>query len=124
VLAIFVLGNPYARADDWTRSEIAGEILWQALHLIDWGHTRYIADNPDEYYEINPILGDHPDKRRVDTYMAVSALLHPVITGILPKETEILGFKIKPRAIWQSISIGISAGLVMHNASIGIQIEF
>ena len=91
---------------------------------MDWGHTRYIAENPDEYYEINPILGDHPDRRKVDIYMAASAIVHPLITGLLPKESEILGLKLKPRAIWQSVSIGLSAGLVMHNFNLGIQMEF
>lgn len=123
-MLVLLIGNPLAGADTWTQGDIAVEVLWQALHLVDWGHTRYIADNPDEYYEINPILGNHPDKSQVDIYMAASAFLHPLVTGLLPRKARILGLELRPRTIWQCISIGLSGGLVIHNFSIGIQMKF
>jgi hypothetical protein len=124
VFATIFLVSPCFASDTWTRGDIAGEVIWQALHIIDWGHTRHIADNPDQYYEINPVLGKHPDKYKVDVYMAACAVLHPLITGLLPKETRMLGLTFDPRAIWQGLSISLSAGLVAHNFSIGIEVDF
>ena len=41
----------------------------------DWGQTRYISKHPNTYYELNPILGRHPQISQVDSYFgAVTAL--------------------------------------------------
>lgn len=124
LVALIALLSVTTAHADWNKDEIIAEVFWEILHVVDWGQTRYIATHPDEYREINPILGNHPSKREVDIYMACNAILHPIIVGLLPRRTEIFGYEFSPRKIFQASSIMISGGLVAHNFSIGIGVEF
>lgn len=100
---------------DWTKRDTTLELSYQALHFIDWRQTRYIAKNGDDYYEVNPILGRHPDKHWVDVYFLGSAVAHLGISYFLPD---------RYRNVWQCVTIGVKAGLVGWNYSIGIRMEF
>ena len=48
-------------ADDWTTTDTALQIIGSSLYVVDYFQTMEIAES-DEYYEVNPILGDDPDK--------------------------------------------------------------
>lgn len=124
LVALIALLSVTAARADWNKDEVITEIFWQVLHVVDWGQTRYIATHPNEYREMNPILGDHPSKREVDIYMACGAVLHPIIVGLLPRRTDILGFEFSPRGIFQKSSVAITGGLVGHNFYLGIGVEF
>ena len=105
---------PAFAADPWSKQDIALETLWVALHVIDWGQTRYIAKHPT-FYEGNPLLGKHPSVSKVDAYFAVGTLLHVGITHILPS---------KYRPYWQMITIGGSGYCVINNESLGVGLNF
>ena len=107
-----------------TTNQIVGEVAWQAIHIVDWGQTLDIADNPDRYHEINPIIGRHPSRGRVNMYMGASALLHPLVTYMLPEEAEILGFEFNPRWVWLGGTIATSGACVINNQSIGLKMAF
>jgi hypothetical protein len=53
------------------------------LLAADWSQTAYISRNPDQYYERNPILGDHPSSQSVNLYMGAWMIVHPLVTHIL-----------------------------------------
>jgi hypothetical protein len=58
--------------EDW---DIADRLLlagYTAAWFIDWGQTRFVADNPEGWYETNPHLGPHPDKDTVNLYFLAS----------------------------------------------------
>jgi len=115
LLLILLFPSVAFSADEWTRSEMAWEAAWQFSHGIDWLQTRYIAEHPDDYSEINPILGDHPSKHEVNVYFAAGAILHPIVSHYLPR---------KYRRIWQKVTFSASAACVGWNFSIGVGLEF
>jgi hypothetical protein len=82
------------------------------------------ARNPDQYFEYNPLLGEHPSEGRVNVYFIGWAILHPIITDILPREKTLLGVQAMPRAFWQNISLVVSGACVINNFSIGLNGEW
>lgn len=85
------------------------------LNIIDWGQTLDIADKPDEFREVNPILGEHPSKGRVNTYFALASLAKLGITHILPS---------KYRKWWLGFNIAVSGYCVGNNYHIGARVNF
>lgn len=102
-------GNPWRQEDTLRQTAFVG------ITTIDWMQTRQIADNPNKFYETNPILGRHPSKNEINLYFAGSVLAHTAIAAALPH-----GW----RDWWQSLAIGLETGVVAHNASIGIRVGF
>jgi len=107
---------------------IIGTLLWgspstdpglyygmNALLITDWAQTRYIAENPDEYHEINPILGEHPSRSRVDNYFAASWLFNQIVVRELGD---------KNRRTYQSLVIGFELVMVHNNIGLGIKCSF
>lgn len=82
--------------------------------LADYRQTHYIAKHP-EYHEINPIIGEHPSVGKVNIYFAAGAVVKNGIFFALPEKYRIpFGFGMT----------AVSTGLVIHNNSIGIKINF
>lgn len=99
----------------WSRQDIALESTYVAIHILDWGTTLDIADNPSKYYEYNPILGRHPSREKVNLFFAAGIPLHLGITYALPKRW---------RPYWQYFSIGMNGICVINNFSIGLKLSF
>jgi len=112
VLALPVTAHAF---DPWSRQDVALETTWMILHVLDWGQTLDLADQPDRYHELNPILGRNPSRSQVNLYMAASALLHVGVTHVLPA---------KCRPWFQYVSIGVSGMCVINNFSVGLSIRF
>lgn len=104
-----------ASASDWKEVDTERQLAYILLHAIDWAQTRHIAREPDKFYEFNPLLGEHPSVKRVDSYMLVSALAHTAVSYVLPPEW---------RRAFQHITLSVKSGLVNHNFSIGLRIEY
>lgn len=115
ILALFGLAAGPVSASDWTDKDTAWQAAYLILHAADWGQTLYIAKHPNEYWEVNPLLGEHPSVRRVNTYMATSAIVHTAIAYTLPPVW---------RRRWQAVTVGIKAGVVGYNYSIGLKMDF
>lgn len=115
ILALILTSSLVFAFDEWTKEDTYREVAWQTLNLIDWKQTLIIANNPDHYKEINPIIGEHPSRGKVNTYMAVGAVSHLAMSYVLPKEY---------RVIFQYFTIGTSAYCVGNNISIGLQLGF
>lgn len=113
IVCLMLAGCATHFGQGWSKADTAREIIWEGLHVVDWGQTRYIAKHPDKFYEINPLIGKHPSTSKVDIYMAGTTLLHPVVSGYLKPEY---------RKWFQYITIGISGGCVINNASIGVKV--
>lgn len=112
-----------AHAQWFNKEETVAEITWQTLHILDWGTTLDIA-NHEGYYEVNPILGKHPTRTQINTYMFASAVLHPIVTYALPREAYLFGKQFHPRRLFQYITIGMSGACVVNNFSIGLRLDF
>jgi hypothetical protein len=114
VLAILPSTNTLA-ADKWSTQDKSLEATYLVLKFVDWRQTRYIAKNPDKYYEMNPMLGKHPSTKEVDAYFITTAILHPIVSHYLPK---------KYRTWWQAITITMSGTCVVNNFAVGIKMDF
>lgn len=100
----------------WTKEDINRELAYYLLHGADWAQTRTIAKNPDRYYEINPILGEHPSTGRVNNYFAATGLGHALLANTLPPEW---------RKWLQYGSIGVEAAMAGRNKfKVGIGMTF
>lgn len=99
----------------WTQEDTKYQTAFIMTALVDWGQTLYIARNPDEYEENNRILGSHPSRDKVNMYFPIAIGLHTAVAVALPKDY---------RRVWQLIWIGIETGMIVHNASIGIKVDF
>ena len=114
-LLILALSLPIlSQASDWTLSDTARETTYQVLALADWRQTQDIS-NHQGYYEQNPILELHPSTAQINSYFAVTSLIHAGIAYMLPP---------KWRTPFEYVSIGVEVGAVTHNAHIGLHIKF
>lgn len=111
IAALVVSG---ARASDWTTTDRALLASALVLHAADWSQTLQIADQPDRYFERNPILGRHPSRGEVHAYFAATALALVLIADALPQyRRPMLGG-------W----IAVQAIVVHNNLGIGLRIGF
>lgn len=114
LLVVLLLPN-FAQAE-WTSVNTKKEATYIALHVIDWGQTRYIVEHPEKYKEASPVIGNNPTLGKVDSYFIKSGIIHIGIGYILPQ-----GYW---RDLYQNISIGVKAGVVGYNYSLGVKVSF
>ena len=117
IFALLLLSSSAFAADEWTTGDTYCEVTFQVLNVIDWGQTRYIAKNLDRYYEKESawLIGTDPSTEAVDTFMLLTAVLHPVVSYVLPR-----GW----RDTWQYVTIGMKLNNTIGNAQIGIKVSF
>jgi hypothetical protein len=116
VCIALMLASYQARAlDPWSDADLARQGVFTALDIVDWAQTRYLAEHPERYHEINPFLGEHPSLGRVNTLFALSIVANAGVTWLAPA---------RYRPYWQYGRIGIEAILVVHNARVGIRMDF
>lgn len=116
VFLVVVLGLVGCGPRTWTKADTAREAAYLALHGVDWGQTLYIADHPGEYHERNRLMfSEHPSRGEVNLKFAVGAVLHPLVSYLLPDEY---------RPWWQYGTIGLEAACVGNNISLGIGMGF
>jgi hypothetical protein len=95
------------------------------LEIIDWGQTRDIATRKDIYHnrdgteyiivESNPILGERPSIKKVNTYFASCILLNYLIAKRASP---------KIHKLWNTVGIVLETYCVTHNWEMGIKIKF
>ncbi len=118
LLIIFLLITSPAQAgilDDWdTKDKIllsTYTISWTA----DWGQTRYIASHPEDYYELNNTLGEHPSTKEVDEYFLGLYIVNIFISNFLKPKLR------KGYLLYWTIE---HTRWVIRNKSIGIGFNF
>ena len=99
----------------WDKADSYREVGWQVIHVVDWGQTLEIARNPNDYHELNPIMGRHPSVGNVNVYMGLSSVAHVAISVLIPKEYK---------ETWQWITIGLSGACVISNFNIRLGVKF
>lgn len=117
VILILLLGSSvhahdYQFADEWDAQDTILEVVHTGLWLIDWHQTAEISRHPERWHEHNPILGHHPSARATDNYFILGVIMHPLTSVILPPPY---------RTWWQGFTIGLEAGCIGINYSIGIR---
>ena len=110
IIGTILLPSPYP-----TPLGKASHFATNALTIVDWAQTRYIAKHPGRYYETNPLLGRHPSVSRVDNYFAACWVADQIIVWVLP-------------LIWSRLYLTsrfmVGYNAVTNNAEIGIKVDF
>lgn len=102
-------------AGDWTETDTAYQVAYTALLAMDCAQTRWGASHPSQFEEINPILGKHPSKGKINNVCVATGIGHFGISYVLP---------IGARRLWQSGGIIIEAFAVGNNKSVGVKMQF
>ena len=84
------------------------EATYLALHVADWGQTRNIAKHPEQFHEVNKILGRHPSTAEVDKYFALTALGHVALSKLLEDSPQLGDW-------FKAMTIGLEVGVVGRN---------
>ena len=100
---------------EWSKQDQQRQLAYTALHMVDWGQTLDIADSLKDYYETNPILGEHPSRSEVNTYMATSLAKHWLIARRLTP---------KKRRVFQWTTIVVKGLYITNNKRIGLSVNF
>ena len=122
MVVVILLVATTGYAGDWTKQDTYRELAFIGLLAVDYLQTRTIVQNPDKYFEYNSIMGKHPSQQTVDIYMASVAIIHPIISYLLPVKSD--KWKWINRENFQYISIGVEVGAVGNNFGAGIGISF
>lgn len=111
-LVLFVaLLSPLAQAGGWSTADKVMGGVWGGIHAIDCAQTLKIARNPDEYKELNPLLGEHPSKGKVIAFCVLTPIMHVLVADNLSS---------KGRKIYQGLFIVLKADAVIYNFRIGL----
>jgi len=107
-----VFAAPALASDPWKPEEqVAGAALG-ALILVDYLQTRQIAKYPEQYHEVNLILGEHPSIGKVNNYFMIASALTYIFIDALPSEY---------RSYVLAAGIVVQAGVVAGNFNLGIK---
>lgn len=110
------LGDPRQGAfSDWTESDSKRQLVALGLLAGDWAQTRSIAKDPDNWHEINKILGQHPSAGKVNNYFATAMVGHTLLSGMLPPEQ---------RKWLQYATSGLEAYMMYKNRRLGVGMSF
>lgn len=100
---------------DWSVRDVALQTTVSVMLLRDEQQTEQIARNPNQFYEKNKILGEHPSVGAVRSYFVGYAITSAVVTWALPE---------RYRPWWQGAQIGVELIVTQRNRSIGIKGAF
>lgn len=110
-LIVFLVFIPItASAGSWSKQDTERQAYAIMLLTADWVQTKNILQS-DDFFEMNPLIS----RENVDIYFLSSIILHTAIAYLLPE---------KPRKYWQYFFIGLEAGYVKNNMSIGVEFKF
>lgn len=110
---MFVLGASEPKAAEWTKENTNWESAYLVAHLVDWGQTLEISNNP-RYTEINPALGKYPSEDEVNQYFLITGVGHYFISRYLGEN----------RLLWQQATFIVELNVIARNASLGIRVNF
>ena len=99
----------------WTDQQRALSAIYMTAHAIDWGQTRRIAQEPQHWSELNPVLGRKPKLSRVNAYFLLSPVVGYLVLDALPSDTRTHALQ---------FLTAIEIGTVARNHYLGIRMAF
>lgn len=117
-----LLASPAHSADKWDKEDKYLASTFTIATILDWGQTRDIVRHQKEYKqgdvlhrEANPILGETPSLKRVDTYM-------PLYIGTTLLAAHVLPKKYKKYLLYYAAIIELAA--ITNNHGNGLIVNF
>jgi len=120
VLIIILIGtvafaaDQTAANDQWTKADTIKEATFVGLLFMEKAQRNY-ANEHGGMYVPNPFLGPNRKESDVDKFLIASAILHPVISYLLPRQY---------RDWWQYGTLIIEGTSIASNMSFGVGFEF
>jgi hypothetical protein len=111
---VLIVSNVFA-GDKWDKIDYFLLATATATHTLDYSQTLHTARNPDNYKDLNPMLGDHPSEVSVRNYFIVSMVAKIVIAELLPS---------KWRKAWLGGWTLVNGACVANNYSQGLKFEW
>jgi len=103
-----------ATTDRWTKEDSIKEVTFLGLLYLEKCQRNY-ANEHGGMYVPNPFLGPNRKESDVDTFLVTSAILHPIISYLLPRQY---------RDWWQYGTLIIEGTSIASNMSFGVGFEF
>ena len=112
LLSLFVIfcNAAPAWAGNWTKADTGREIAFEALNGLDWAQTHWAIKH--NFTECDPLIGCNASAGKINTMMLSAAIIHPLISYLLPP---------KYRVVFQWTSIAVKIGTISWNFSMGTQ---
>lgn len=111
LLLLFVPSLAFAQ---WTNEERAWLAASSAALAADWAQTRYIAQHPQQFHELNPVLGLHPSVGRVNNYFLGALVGNYLVADYLSGQ----------RRNWL-VGVTVLEGVVVaRNMGLGVRMSF
>ena len=110
MIGTLLLGSPSPEPVD--------QILYYSsnmMSIVDWSQTRYIAENPDKYWEVNPLLGKHPSRARVDNYFMSWWIVNQFVARVMPEDFA---------RVYLAGNLMLELTLVDYNVGVGVKCDF
>lgn len=101
-------------AEPWDKTDKTLLATGLVLKTVDYFQTQEVARDPDRW-EVNPVMGKHPSRGKVNRYFAVSAIVQWGVAHFLPSSWR------KP---WLGFWIGVSGTNVYRNYRGGVRVHF
>jgi hypothetical protein len=125
----------YCRAGEpWDKTDLALGLGLVAARAMDFGQTRYIAQHPERFHELNPFLPKHPNEGQVATFSLATILIDAAVAHYLPDVAAGVagwfGYELSPEAahglrrIYLSVKLGSSLATVCWNQSVGLKVAW
>jgi hypothetical protein len=115
VAAFFACPCLVHAAEPWDRTDKTLAAAMVTMLVIDWGQTRYIAKNPDQFEERNPLLGKHPSVGDVNRHFVLAIGGSLLIGNYLSS---------RHRKIFFGAITAAEVAVTIHNNSIGLKVSF
>ena len=109
LVILFIFISTSVQAEEYFQPYDATDYYLQtvliALIYLDMKETIYLLQY-DGYYELNPILGEHPSEETIRRHAVGIAVIHSLYVWFLPKEY---------RSYFQAFSLGAESATVWSN---------
>lgn len=118
LIIVFIIcissANVFA-SDSWSKSDIYRELAYIAVLSIDFEQTKSGLANLDGVQESNVFLGERPNNKKINEYVAGMIVGHAIISNHLSSSN---------RKLFQNITIIYHANIIYKNHMIGARINF
>lgn len=115
VVFLVLLSSVAAAGDSWDRTDKILICTTMATAALDYSQTMHIARNPQDHWEYNPLLGEHPSPGKVRAAFFIGAAVKIIVAELLPS---------KYRKIWLGGLTLASGSVAVMNHQHGISFSW
>lgn len=99
----------------WTPEQKTLAAIYGAAWVVDWKQTTEMTRRTATHHEMNPLLSRYPSRQEVNRYF----LVMPIVTFLV-----LDNIKSEHRTLALSVLTAMEVGLVAHNYSVGMRVQF